>query len=91
MKSYVFTEMELKQRIDKLQGTYHNTLDLVVADSLVDEMVEGKQEIKLLATGDFKSMRVDEGILFRLNGNMVKIYIEELPTPAGNDEDDGDY
>ncbi len=90
MKSYVFTEMELKQRIDKLQGTYHNTMDLVEAGKLVDEMVVGKTPVEEVASGEysfkggirFVERSVNNESLSRIfdkyDGKNIKIYVEEL-------------
>lgn len=47
MKTYTFTEIELKNKIDRLQGTYHNTLDLIDSDILVEELIEGKDPIDI--------------------------------------------
>jgi hypothetical protein len=84
MKTYIFTELELKNKIDKMQGTYHNTLDLIETDTLVAEMTEGKKPVELISSGKI-TMPYDDILMYpdikpddlaKYIGSEVNFYIE---------------
>ena len=89
MKYFIVSEMELKQKIDKLQGTYHNTMDLVEASSLVEEMLADKQPVEMIAEGEFDRTDRNYGSGFvgednliskfdKYEGKSIKIFIQEV-------------
>ena len=91
MKYYIFSKLELQNKIDRLQGTYHNTMDLVEASSLVEEITEGIQTVEKILEGEveqhhdnvpaftigdkFPAM-VMQSIVHSNLGKNIKLYIE---------------
>ena len=87
MKYFIVSEMELKQKIDKLQGTYHNTMDLVEASSLVEEILADKQPVEMVAEGEVNCNKSDYNLVGSIyvdslvnpyHGKSIKIHVEVI-------------